>query len=33
MFFKCVRNVIEKVVSICVIILQDRNVKKINFAI
>ena len=27
-FFKCVRNVIEKPVSICVIILQDRKVKK-----
>ena len=24
--FKCVRNVIEKAVSICVIILQDRKV-------
>ena len=28
LFFKCVRNVMEKVVSTCVIILQDRNVKK-----
>ena len=27
-FFKCVRNVIEKAVSICVINLQDRKVKK-----
>ena len=27
-FFKCVKNVIEKAVSICVIILQDRKVKK-----
>ena len=27
-FFKCVRNVIEKAVSICVTILQDRKVKK-----
>ena len=33
-FFKCVRNVIEKPVSICVIILQDRKVKKnFNFTI
>ena len=31
--FKCVRNVIEKAVSICVIILQDRKVKKFNFTI
>ena len=27
-FFKCVRNVTEKAVSICVINLQDRKVKK-----
>ena len=27
MFFKCARNVIEKAVSICVIIPQDRKVK------
>ena len=27
-FFKCVRNVIEKAVSLCVINLQDRKVKK-----
>ena len=27
-FFKCVRNVIEKAVSSCVINLQDRKVKK-----
>ena len=27
-FFKCVRNVNEKAVSICVINLQDRKVKK-----
>ena len=33
-FFKCVRNVIEKPVSICVTILQDRKVKKnFNFTI
>ena len=31
--FKCVRNVIEKAVSICVIILQDRKVKKLNFTV
>ena len=30
---KCVRNVIEKAVSICVIILQDRKLKKFNFTI
>ena len=30
LFFKCVRNVIEKAVSICVIILQDRKVEKIQ---
>ena len=29
-WFKCVRNVIEKAVSTCVIILQDRKVKKIQ---
>ena len=29
-FFQCVRNVIEKAVSICVINLHDRKVKK-NF--
>ena len=29
-WFKCVRNVIEKAVSICVIILQERKVKKIQ---
>ena len=28
LFFECVKNVIEKAVSICVIILQDRKVKK-----
>ena len=28
MFFICARNVIEKAVSICVIILQDRKEKK-----
>ena len=33
MFFKCVRNVIEKAVSICVIILQDRKVKKFDLTI
>ena len=33
LFFECVRNVIEKAVSICVIILQDRKVKKFNFTI
>ena len=33
LLFKCVRNVIEKAVSICVIILQDRKVKKFNFTI
>ena len=27
MFFKCARNVIEKAVSICVIIQKDRKVK------
>ena len=27
-FFKCVRNVIEKAVSICIINPQDRKVKK-----
>ena len=27
-FFKCVRNVIEKAVTLCVINLQDRMVKK-----
>ena len=27
-FFKCVRNVIEKAVRLCVINLQDRRVKK-----
>ena len=30
MFFKCAKNVIEKPVSICAIILQDRKVKKIQ---
>ena len=30
---KCVRNVVEKAVSIWVIILQDRMVKKFNFTI
>ena len=33
LFFKCVRNIIEKGVSICVIILQDRKVKNSNFTI
>ena len=33
LFFKCVRNVIEKAVSICVIILQDRKVKKFDLTI
>ena len=32
-WFKCVRNVIEKAVSTCVIILQDRKVKKFNLTI
>ena len=31
--FKCVTNVIEKAVSICLIILQDKKVKKFNFTI
>ena len=31
LLFKCVRNVIEKAVTICVIILQDRKVEKFNF--
>ena len=31
LFFKCVLNVIEKAVSICVIILQDRKVKQFKF--
>ena len=29
-FFECVKNVIEKAVSICVIILQDSKVKKLE---
>ena len=33
LFFKCVRNVIEKAVSICVTILQNRKIKKFNFKI
>ena len=33
LLFKCVRNVIEKAVSICVIILQGRKVKKFDLTI
>ena len=33
LFFKCVRNVIEKAVSICVTILQGRKVEKFDLTI
>ena len=31
MSLKCARNVIEKAVSVCGVIPQDRKVKKFNF--